>query len=1011
MPERIRGRAAAKPSDANAVEESAPSESVARARPTPAEQLAAYAKKRRFDATPEPSGENSRIKPSTSRRLRFVIQMHRATRLHWDFRLEADGVLKSWAVPKGPTLDPAEKRFAAHVEDHPLDYREFEGIIPRGNYGAGEVVVWDRGTYRLLEGTDVAEQIAKGSLKFELFGEKVHGGFALVRMKGRDGEENAWLLIKERDDSIDRDWNIEDYPESVKSGKTLADFAADPNAPHWISNRPESAASAPSPTKTRIAAAAHAAEAAVEAPKTEPVSKRAARRTEPGSAAPTQQTVDPIPSIASPMLAVAVEHAFDDDRWLFELKWDGYRAIVRIDADGTVRLDSRNALDLTPRFPELRGLAAAFADAPIVVDGEIVVLDENGRASFAAIQERSERFRTKLMEAKPATFVAFDLLYAGGRDLRREPLEARKAKLEALMRPSTLAIFSKHIVGEGVRFFEIARAQALEGIVGKRRDSPYSERRTRDWVKLKTSLRQEVVVGGWTESKNGRRFRAILVGTYEGGQLVFAGALGSGFDAQRLERMEALLKPLQRPVPPFVNPPKTETRAHWVEPKLVVEAEFAEWTRDGIMRQPRFIGVREDKDPRDVVREVRADDALGSAPAEASDAGDSDVENADERGKADYADRPRNVRGESGETRRDEASGVSSADASDAEDLESTEDANGEREQNGVANRAPKRPRTVRTTRTIDVGGRTLVLSNESKVLWPEDGITKGDLIAYYREVAPYIIPHLARRPLTVQRYPDGIDGTTFFEKHKPKGTPEWVHTVRVPSDRGHSSFIEFMVCDDEASLVYVANLAAIVLHVWTSKVEALDVPEFVFFDLDPFDGCTLATLAETALALRAALSEIGLEAHVKSSGGSGLHVAVPLVPHYTYPVAKAFAEVTARELHRRLPKTTTLERMPAKRTFGSVYLDYVQVGEGKTLVAAYSARPRAKAPVSFPLDWSEVEAMARKRAKETEGEFERFTIKNVPRLLAERGDLWGAAVWREQELDAAIARAQTLWR
>jgi len=314
------------------------------------------------------------------------------------------------------------------------------------------------------------------------------------------------------------------------------------------------------------------------------------------------------------------------------------------------------------------------------------------------------------------------------------------------------------------------------------------------------------------------------------------------------------------------------------------------------------------------------------------------------------------------------------------------------------------------TKETLEIGGRSLVITNRDKVLWPDDGYTKGDLIAYYRAVAPYMLPHLAGRPLTLQRYPDGIDGQSFFEKHAPRHTPAWIPTAKVESDSGRREAIDFLLCNEEAALVYVANLAAIVLHVWTSHVPDLDTPEFVFFDLDPFDGCTVATLAKTALALRATLAEVGLTPVVKTSGGSGLHVAIPLAPLYDYDVCKGFAELTARTVHERLPELTTLERMPAKRPRGTVYLDYVQVGKGKTLVAPFSVRPRAGAPVSMTLDWSEVEALGRKRAKDTEAEFARFTMKNAPARLRERGDLWSGPLWKPQKLEPALKKARTSW-
>jgi len=529
--------------------------------------LAKYVQKRDFAKTPEPSGATSKGKPAAGKRLRFVVQMHRATRLHYDFRLEADGVLKSWAIPKGPSLDPGEKRLAMHVEDHPLDYRDFEGIIPKGNYGAGEVVVWDRGTYRLLEGTDTTDQIEKGSLKFELFGKKLHGNFALVHIKkARDGEENAWLLIKERDAAADPSWRVEDHPESVKSGKTLADFAKDPKAPHWISNRPESAA---------------------------------AQRAAP------ERKIEPLPQDLHTMLATPVDEAFDDKKWFFELKWDGYRALATIARDGSLSLISRNGNDLTAKFPDLADMAEAFNERPLIVDGEIVVLDNEGRSSFQRLQERLDRFGRSQPEKAPVTFVAFDLLYGNGRDVRDEPLETRKAMLESILTGRGPVMYSKHLIGEGKQLFELAVHSDLEGIVAKRRDSHYIGRRSRDWLKIKTHKRQEAVIGGWTEGRGSRKhFGALLVGLYEKGEFVYVGSVGTGFDARKLETLSKKLEALARKTPPFAVAPKTDTPAHWVKPELVAEIAFNEWTRDGLMRQPVFIALRVDKAPADVVREL-----------------------------------------------------------------------------------------------------------------------------------------------------------------------------------------------------------------------------------------------------------------------------------------------------------------------------------------------------------------------------------------------------------------------
>ena len=536
--------------------------------PRTAGALATYHAKRDFGRTPEPAGKRDTKASGTSKRQGFVIQMHRATRLHWDFRLEADGVLKSWAVPKGPSLDPSEKRLAMHVEDHPFDYRTFEGIIPKGNYGAGEVIVWDRGTYRLQEGTSTTEQIKKGSLKFELFGKKLRGGFALVRIKGRDGEENTWLLIKERDEHADPSWRIEDHAESVKSGRTLADIAKDPGAPHWQSSRP---AARQAPQRSALAA----------------------------------KKLQPLPRLAQPMLATSVDAPFDDPAWLFELKWDGYRALAQIDRDGKLTLVSRNGKDFAAKFPEFASLAESFTERPVIVDGEIVVLDKKGRSSFGALQERLDRFGRVNPSKFAVTFVVFDLLYGNGRDLRKEPLEKRKAILESILTGKGPVLFSKHVLGQGKQLFELAAERGLEGIIAKRRDSRYEERRSKAWLKIKTHLRQECVVGGWTEARGSRKhFGALLLGVYDGKRnFVYVGSVGTGFDEKTLRGIHAQLKPLERLKSPFANPPKTETPAHWVKPELVAEVRFTEWTRDGVMRHPVFVGLRLDKPARSIGRE------------------------------------------------------------------------------------------------------------------------------------------------------------------------------------------------------------------------------------------------------------------------------------------------------------------------------------------------------------------------------------------------------------------------
>jgi len=533
--------------------------------------LKRYHAKRDFKATPEPRGAPVK----GGKRLRFVIQKHRASRLHYDFRLEADGVLKSWAVPKGPSLDPADRRLAMHVEDHPFGYRTFEGIIPKGQYGAGEVIVWDEGTYKLAEGDDPATEIGKGKIKFILFGEKLHGEFTLVRIKGRGGEGgDPWLLIKDKDEYVNPKYDIAKDNKSAKTGRTVESYADDPRAPHWDSGRKAASSRA---TKE----------------------KKSAKR-------------DPIPVIHTPMLATLVDEAFDDDDWLFEIKWDGYRAICTVREDGKIALVSRNGLDFLKQFPELEELRGAWTTLPIVVDGEIVSLDRRGRSSFQRLQGSFNRHRPGARSAEtkryPLTYAAFDVLYADGKELRKTPLEQRKAILQRAIGDSDLVLYSKHVIGGGCAFFEAAQRQQLEGIIGKRRDSTYHERRTRDWVKIKAQLMQECVIGGFTEPRGSRQgFGALLLGLYRRRKLYYVGHVGTGFDEKTLAAMTAQLKKIERKTSPFVNDVASNSKAHWVEPKLVAEVRFTEWTRDGVMRQPAFLGLRADKSPKDCVREVPVD--------------------------------------------------------------------------------------------------------------------------------------------------------------------------------------------------------------------------------------------------------------------------------------------------------------------------------------------------------------------------------------------------------------------
>ena len=537
--------------------------------------LAKYRAKRQFEATPEPA-RAKRLRPRANGKARFVVQKHDASHLHYDFRLEAEGVLKSWAVPKGPSLTPGERRLAMQVEDHPLDYFDFEGVIPAGNYGAGEVIVWDWGTYETVDGGDAAEAIAKGKLKIRMNGEKLRGVFTLVRMHGRGDGDRGWLLLKDHDEGADPKWSAEKDAKSVKSGRTLADIKKDPKAKSWISNRPK---------------------------KRDDGDVKSAK---PSKTATTKKTARPrnvknarIPQVKTPMLATLIDAPFDDEAWLFEIKWDGFRAVCTVREDGTVTLTSRNGKDFLPRFPSLEGLAASFKEAPIVVDGEVVALDAKGRSSFQRLQGVMKATRPRL------TFVVFDVMYAQGRDLRGETLETRKAILESIVvKGSRDVLYSKHVVGTGKALFAAAESAGLEGIIGKRAASTYEERRTKDWVKIKAQKTQECVIAGWTEPGGARSdFGSLILGTYEKGVLTYAGNVGTGFDHASLAGIMKKMRPLAIDRSPFAVPPKTRTRAHWVKPMLVAQIRFTEWTSDGSMRHPAFLGLRDDKKPTECTRE------------------------------------------------------------------------------------------------------------------------------------------------------------------------------------------------------------------------------------------------------------------------------------------------------------------------------------------------------------------------------------------------------------------------
>jgi bifunctional non-homologous end joining protein LigD len=808
--------------------------------------LATYRKKRNFGRTAEPRGGKAE-----GAALRFVVQKHAARRLHYDFRLQVGNVLKSWAVPKGPSLDPADRRLAVMVEDHPLDYRTFEGVIPEGNYGAGSVIVWDEGTYTVPDVTGrkateaaMSAGLAAGRVHVVLNGRKLRGEFALVRMNRGDGKN--WLLLKRTDDAAAK-VDVTANGASVKTGRTLADVGAP---------------------------------------------KRSRRQK---VAVPAAAPKAPLPHAVRPMLATPMAEQFDRPGWLFEIKWDGYRAIAEIQS-GKVKVYSRNHNSFDKRFaPVVEALANLGHDA--VLDGEVVVVDAAGRSSFQLLQNYQTTGQGNLV------YYVFDLLHLDGRDLRPLPLVERKKVLAGLIKDMPRVLVSEHVEGGGIALFRAAAQRGLEGIIAKDGASPYREgRRGGEWLKIKTLARQEAVIGGFTAPR-GRRtgLGALLLGVYDGDDLVYIGHTGGGLNDVELRDLRVRLEPLIRPTCPFLRKPKPNAPVRWVEPDLVCEVSFKEWTDDGVMRQPIFVGLRDDKPARKVRREKT------------------------------------------------------------------------------VA--TPPPPVEVAT------------LTHPDKVLWPDEGYTKRDLADYYRTVAPVLLPYLRDRPQSLNRYPNGIAAASFFQKDVTRQPPPpWVETALVPHDSGRSG--RYIVCQDERTLLYLANLGCIEMNPFLSRVGALDRPDFLVIDLDP-EAIPFARVIEAALAVRRVLEDAGAECLCKTSGKTGLHLCVPLGAKYDFALARQFAELVANIVNGLLPETTSVVRSPALRQ-GRVYIDYLQNRYGQTIAAPYSVRPVPRACVSAPLAWTEV----RKTLNPA-----RFTIRTMPKRLDRLGDLWGPILGPGVDLQKCLNR------
>jgi bifunctional non-homologous end joining protein LigD len=880
--------------------------------------LETYRRKRDFSRTPEPSGGEPPDAGS-----RFVVQRHRATRLHYDFRLEIGGVLVSWAVPRGPTLDPGVRRMAIRTEDHPLEYFDFEGVIPKGQYGGGDVIVWDWGTFEPEETDDPGKALRSGELKFALHGEKLRGRFTIVDTTHRRGasedEKDSWLLIKKRDADAVAGWDAEDHPRSVKSGRTNDEVAAG------------------GPAVWNGAAPAEEAE----------IDLSAAR-------------LEPMPQFIEPMAATLADRPFSDDDWLFEVKWDGYRveAVVR---DGKVRLWTRRGNDAASYFPDLTGAPSWIAARQAIVDGEVVALDGEGNPSFSLLQDRTgirgvqssdgRRAGTRPARADvaaiPLVYQVFDLLYVDGKSLLDVPLEQRKRLLRTLLRPHAMVRYASDVPGEGEAFYEAARQRGLEGIVAKLRSSRYEPgRRPKSWLKIKLRAEQELVVAGWLEGKGSHKdLGSLIVSVYEGDELRHAGQVGSGINAATRGDLLRRLRALARDSSPLTPTPRIKG-AHWVDPRLVIRAEFAEWTPDNLLRQAAFKGLELDKDPRSVHRE-RAVETRPAAKA------------------AERAQPPPEPTAPLPAARRKAVKREAAGDAGALERLKALGDGG-----------------------LWQIGQHELRLTNLNKLIWPEDGIAKRDLIGYYVSIAPLILPYLSGRAVNLHRYPDGVGhGNGFWQKDVPGHAPDWIDRWEYT---GHEGTKDYIVVDRPATLAWLAQEAAVEIHPWTSTTDSPQSPSYALIDIDPGDRTTWDEVLVLARLYRTALDHLGVIGFPKVTGQRGIQVWVPVRRSYTFDQTRDWVERLSRLIAQTVPDLVSWEWTKRARG-GRARLDYTQNAINRTLVAPYSVRPAAGAPVSAPIRWDELD--------EPQLRPNGWTIFSIGDRVAELGDLFAGALELEQEL------------
>lgn len=832
--------------------------------------LTKYNEKRNFEKTAEPKGKIGK----SENKLVFVIQKHAASHLHYDFRLEMDGVLKSWAVPKGPSLDPSVKRLAMMVEDHPYSYKDFEGNIPEGNYGAGNVIVWDNGTYepadknyKTTAENKLKADLHKGHLSFILKGKKLKGEFALVKLRGAK-QENAWLLIK-KEDKYATDSDILEKNKSVISKSTLE--ALEKKLTKETLNKKKAI------TKTKeIETQAKAL-------------------------------------FLSPMLAKLTEKPFNDDDWVFENKYDGYRTIAVINP-ADVRLFSRNELPFDKDFKPIAESLKKLKHTA-VLDGEVVVENAKGRSDFQLLQNYIKQGKGKLK------YYVFDLLSIDGNDITHLSLLERKELLQLLLKKQRLSniLYSEHVVGKSNALWNKAIKNKSEGIIAKKADSIYGTgQRNGDWLKIKLSRQEEAIIIGITAPKNSRsHFGALLLGQYQDGELHYIGKCGTGFTEASLTDLYTTFQPYLTNVSPLTEKPKMPDKIFWMKPHFVAQVKYTEWTQDRHLRHPVFLGLRKDKSATDVTLTAE-NSAMKSKPK---------TENEYE----------------------------------------------------------------------LKVGKATLRLTNQNKLYFPNEGITKGAIVNYYKEIANLILPYLKNRPQSMNRFPNGIAGPSFYQKDVDvEKSPSWLLTHSIFSESNKAN-IDYLICNDKETLLYMANLGCIEMNPWNSTIKKPDNPDWIVIDIDP-EKEEFTEVVRTALTVKEVLDELETDCYCKTSGATGLHVYIPLGAKYDYDTVKIFAELIATEVHARLPETTSLERTIKKRNH-KIYIDFLQNRKGQTLAAPYSVRPKPGATVSTPLEWDEVNESLMPA---------QFTIKSVLQRFEKKGDLWKPVLGKGIEINKILKKLES---